>query len=40
MKSDRQELMSLRERGIVALPEDLNIKRTEAKRSLLASTIN
>ena len=37
MKSDRQELMSLRERGIVALPEDLNIKRTEAKRSLLAA---
>lgn len=37
MKSDRQALMSLRERGIVALPEDMNIKRTEAKRSLLAA---
>lgn len=36
-KSDAKVIKSLRERGIVAYPEDLGIHRTEAKRSLLAA---
>lgn len=36
-KSDAKVINSLRERGIVAYPEDLGIHRTEANRSLLAA---
>jgi malonate decarboxylase alpha subunit len=32
-----ERIQSLRERGIVAWPEDLGIQRTEARRSLLAA---
>jgi len=35
--TDVSTLRSLRERGIVAYPEDLGIQRTEARRSLLAA---
>ena len=34
---DAATIRSLRERGILALPEDLGIQRTQAKRSLLAA---
>lgn len=34
---DRKQVQFLRERGIVALPEDLGIQRTQAKRTLLAA---
>src|SRR5699024_1259309 len=37
MTSTKESLDSLREAGIVKLPEDLGIKRSEAKRSLLAA---
>ncbi|RYZ51720.1 MAG: malonate decarboxylase subunit alpha [Sphingobacteriales bacterium] len=36
-ETDTATIRSLRERGIVAYPEDLGIQRTEAKRSLLAA---
>ncbi|KUJ50017.1 malonate decarboxylase subunit alpha [Chryseobacterium sp. JAH] len=36
-KADAKVIKSLRERGIVAYPEDLGIGRTEANRSLLAA---
>lgn len=36
-KADANVIKSLRERGIVAYPEDLGIGRTEANRSLLAA---
>lgn len=37
MRHDLSTTEKLRKDGLVALPEDLNIKRTEAKRSLLAA---
>ncbi|MBP2057758.1 malonate decarboxylase alpha subunit [Lactobacillus colini] len=37
MTSDTATLNDLRNRGIVALPEDLGVRRTDAKRSLLAA---
>ena len=37
MTSTKESLDSLRAAGIVKLPEDLGIKRSEAKRSLLAA---
>ncbi|WP_413364517.1 malonate decarboxylase subunit alpha [Lysinibacillus sp. 3P01SB] len=37
MKHDATATALLRERGLVALPEDLGIRRAEAKRSLLAA---
>ncbi|MGQ2374626.1 malonate decarboxylase subunit alpha [Companilactobacillus zhachilii] len=37
LRSDPKQLADLRARGIVALPEDLNVHRNEAKRSLLAA---
>lgn len=41
MESKEQDVSALRDRGIVALPEDLGIMRRQAKRSLLAAqTIN
>ncbi|MET0638062.1 MAG: malonate decarboxylase subunit alpha [Chitinophagaceae bacterium] len=36
-KSTAENIRSLRERGIVAFPEDLGVQRTEARRSLLAA---
>ena len=36
-KAGVEKIQSLRERGIVAWPEDLGIQRTEARRSLLAA---
>ncbi|WP_316848856.1 malonate decarboxylase subunit alpha [Pedobacter agri] len=35
--ADRKTIQSLRERGVVAYPEDLGIARTEAKRTQLAA---
>jgi malonate decarboxylase alpha subunit len=37
IERDEQQTGRLRERGIIALPEDLNISRSEASRSLLAA---
>lgn len=37
LRSDSDSLRDLRNRGIVALPEDLGVKRGQAKRSLLAA---
>jgi malonate decarboxylase alpha subunit len=37
MTSSKAELDELRAAGIVKLPEDLGIKRSDAKRSLLAA---
>lgn len=37
LRSNPKQLADLRARGIVALPEDLNVHRNEAKRSLLAA---
>lgn len=37
LRSDPKQLADLRARGIVALPEDLGVHRSEAKRSLLAA---
>lgn len=37
LTSQVDELNDLRQRGIVALPEDLGIKRTQAKRTMLAA---
>ncbi|BDR58576.1 malonate decarboxylase subunit alpha [Xylocopilactobacillus apicola] len=37
LRSKSETLKDLRNRGIVALPEDLGVKRTDAKRSLLAA---
>lgn len=37
LRSNPKQLADLRERGIVALPEDLGVHRNEAKRSLLAA---
>ncbi|WP_338216360.1 malonate decarboxylase subunit alpha [Companilactobacillus muriivasis] len=37
LRSDPKKLADLRARGIVALPEDLDVHRNEAKRSLLAA---
>ncbi|WP_334330254.1 malonate decarboxylase subunit alpha [Companilactobacillus sp. HBUAS59699] len=37
LRSNPKQLADLRARGIVALPEDLGVHRTEAKRSLLAA---
>ena len=37
MEHDAKTSALLRERGLVALPEDLGIRRAEAKRSLLAA---
>jgi len=37
LRSDPKKLADLRARGIVALPEDLDVHRKEAKRSLLAA---
>ncbi|MED1796971.1 malonate decarboxylase subunit alpha [Brevibacillus nitrificans] len=34
---DRKEIKRLRQEGLIALPEDLDIRRTDAKRSLLAA---
>jgi malonate decarboxylase alpha subunit len=36
-RADRARTQSLRERGVVAYPEDLGVLRTEARRSLLAA---
>jgi malonate decarboxylase alpha subunit len=36
-ESSRQQTANLRKRGLVALPEDLGIKRSDARRSLLAA---
>jgi len=36
-RADAQRTASLRARGIVAYPEDLGVRRTEARRSLLAA---
>jgi len=37
LRSNPKELADLRARGIVALPEDIGVHRSEAKRSLLAA---
>lgn len=37
LRSNPKQLADLRKRGIVALPEDLDVHRSEAKRSLLAA---
>lgn len=37
LQSDTRKIKELRERGLIAFPEDLNIRRTDAKRSLLAA---
>lgn len=37
LRSDPKKLADLRARGIIALPEDLGVHRSEAKRSLLAA---
>ncbi len=37
MRADGKEVALLRERGIVAYPEDLGVRRLDAKRSLLAA---
>ncbi|WP_442857449.1 malonate decarboxylase subunit alpha [Bacillus sp. FJAT-44742] len=37
LETTRKKTAKLRERGIISYPEDLNINRTEAKRSLLAA---
>ncbi|GAA2227405.1 hypothetical protein GCM10010400_77640 [Streptomyces aculeolatus] len=37
LRSNASQLQDLRNRGIVALPEDLGVHRGEAKRSLLAA---
>ena len=37
LKHDPKKTKELRNKGLVALPEDLNIRRTDAKRSLLAA---
>lgn len=37
LRSNPKQLADLRARGIVALPEDLGVRRSEAKRSLLAA---
>ena len=37
LKSDPKQVQRLRRDGIVAFPEDLQVKRTDAKRSLLAA---
>lgn len=37
MKQDPKKTKQLRNNGLVAFPEDLNIRRTDAKRSLLAA---
>jgi malonate decarboxylase alpha subunit len=36
-RADLQRIAALRERGIVAYPEDLGVRRTDARRSLLAA---
>jgi malonate decarboxylase alpha subunit len=36
-RADRARAQSLRERGIIAYPEDLQISRSAARRSLLAA---
>jgi malonate decarboxylase alpha subunit len=36
-RAEAKTIRELRERGIVAYPEDLGIQRTEARRSLLAA---
>ncbi|MDZ4835162.1 MAG: malonate decarboxylase subunit alpha [Candidatus Melainabacteria bacterium] len=37
LKSEPEDVIRLRERGIVAYPEDLGVRRMDAKRSLLAA---
>lgn len=37
LRSNPKQLKELRAKGIVALPEDLGVHRSEAKRSLLAA---
>ena len=37
LRSNPEEVKKLREKGIVALPEDLGVRREDAKRSLLAA---
>jgi malonate decarboxylase alpha subunit len=37
LRSDRKRTAELRSRGIVATPEDLGVRRTDARRSLLAA---
>ncbi len=37
MKSDASSIKTLREQNKIALPEDLGIARTDAKRTLLAA---
>ena len=37
LRSNPEEVNKLREKGIVALPEDLGVRREDAKRSLLAA---
>lgn len=37
LQSDTRKIKELRERGLIAFPEDLNIRRTDAKRSMLAA---
>jgi malonate decarboxylase alpha subunit len=37
LRADPKRTGSLRARGIVAMPEDLGVRRTEARRTLLAA---
>ena len=37
LKHESKKTKELRKKGLIALPEDLNIRRTDAKRSLLAA---
>jgi malonate decarboxylase alpha subunit len=37
LRADSKQVASLRERGLVAYPEDLGVRRLDAKRSLLAA---
>ncbi len=37
MESSIDKVAELRKRGIIALPEDLGVRRVDAKRSLLAA---
>ncbi|MBV8296756.1 MAG: malonate decarboxylase subunit alpha, partial [Acidimicrobiia bacterium] len=37
MKANGEHTAELRRRGLVAFPEDLGVRRTDAKRSLLAA---
>ena len=37
LRSNPEEVKKLRDKGIIALPEDLGVRRQDAKRSLLAA---